>query len=76
MESAYPILAFRFAREITSIRTLALTDLTICTFKLKHFKNTCTNLQSSVSEKGKFCVLILERIGKIIYFTISLLTEF
>ena len=40
---------------------------------LKHFKYTCTNLQSAGPEKGKFCVLILERTRKIMYFTSSLL---
>ena len=61
------VLGFRFAREIKSVRILALTDkLTrqVCTFKLKYFKCTCTNLQSAGPEKGKFRVLKLERTRK------------
>ena len=59
------------AREIKSLRILALTDLTSMHFKLKHFKCISINLQS-----GKFRVLILKKTGTFIYFTRSILKNF
>ena len=47
MELDYLILSFLFAREIKSVRKLALTDM--------------YKLLSAVSENGEFRVLILER---------------
>ena len=76
MLTDHGVLAFRFAREIKSVRILALTDLLtrqVCTFKLKHLKCTYTSLQSAGPERGNFRVLILERTRKNMYFTSSLL---
>ena len=75
MESDYLILSFLFAREIKSVRILALTDLTSMHFKLKHFKCTCTNCSQLSLKTGSFVSLYLRELENF-YFKGSLLQNF